>query len=309
MAQSTRARGHRAGILIALAAALTYGWVPKFARLAFLNGVPALETVACRTFVVAVMLAAVSLVQGGSFRVPPAARTGFLLQCLATFFVSSCYLASLQFLPVTVSVIIFYTFPLLVLLAAPVVEGHVPSLVQCAIALAGFAGLFIAVGPASGGLNVIGLTLAFLGSVGCALQFFSGRMIARHMNPSAFGSLVHLIILPVIVAGALYFGGGKFALLGSATGPWALSSVALVCVTYLGGYFLHMSSVQKAPSSVVAPYFNAEPIISTGLAVIVLGETMTRNQMLGGSIVLAALLAGSFLARRGTPLVAGADHG
>ena len=44
-------------------------------------------------------------------------------------------------------------------------------------------------------------------------------------------------------------------------------AVALVSFTYLGGYFFHMSSVRAAPSSVVAPYFNLEPIVSTLIAV------------------------------------------
>ncbi|MFO1032699.1 MAG: DMT family transporter [Hyphomicrobiales bacterium] len=295
---SSHVSSHVTGIFLALAAALCYGWVPNFARLAFLNGVPALETVTCRTLVVAVVLGVIGLARGDSFAVPPAARKGLVLQMIATFLVSSCYLASVQYLPVTLSVIIFYTFPLMVLVASPLVERHMPRLPQVLIALVGFAGLFIAVGPVFSGANALGLSLAFLGALGCALQFFTGRMVARHMAPTAFGSLVHLAIFPLILGLAWHFGGVLALMAPAGLGPWAIFSVLLVCITYLGGYFLHMSSVQQAPSSVVAPYFNAEPVVSTTLAFVVLGETMTRNQLLGGGLVLAALLAGSMLQRR-----------
>ena len=46
-------QSHLPGVLLALGAAIIYGAVPNFARLAFLNGVPALETVFYRTTVVA----------------------------------------------------------------------------------------------------------------------------------------------------------------------------------------------------------------------------------------------------------------
>ena len=129
------------------------------------------------------------------------------------------------------------------------------------------------------------------------MQFFSGRMLSRHLTPAAFGSMVHLAIWPVILALALAFGGQRLQLVGGGTdlGPNALLAVALVSVTYLCGYFLHMSSVRAAPSSVVAPYFNLEPIVSTVIAVVILGEAMTFNQWVGGAMVFAALVMSGFL--------------
>ena len=294
---------HLTGVLLALAAASVYGAVPNFARLAFLNGVPALETVFYRTSVVAVVLAIVAIVRGESFRLTRAALPGFLYQSLATLMVSACYLASVQFLPVTLSVIIFYLFPVLIILAAPLAEGRTPGWARLGVALLGFAGLVVAVGPAFEHVSVLGLVLAFLGAVGCMMQFFSGRMLSRHLTPAAFGSLVHLAIWPVMLGLALVFGNSTLALVDgtSPLGPHAVMAVGLVAIAYLGGYFFHMSSVRAAPSSVVAPYFNLEPIISTGLAVLVLGEAMTFNQWAGGAMVFAALVISGFLPEKVRP--------
>lgn len=300
MIQALRKSGFALGIGFALISAVIYGVVPNFARLAFLNGVPALETVLYRTSAVGVMLAIIAVLRNESFVVKPAARGAFVFQCLATLLVSSCYLASVQFLPVTLSVILFYTFPILVLLTAPLIERRRPGLMRLAVCALGFLGLWVAVGPALEKFNILGIILAFLGAVGCAMQFFSGRMIGRHMTPAAFGSLVHIAIWPVMVLLTLYFGGGHLALVdGSGLGPWALSSVGLVCLAYLGGYSFHMMSVRAAPSSVVAPYFNLEPIMSTAVAVFVLGEAMTTNQWMGGAMVFAALVLSGFIGEKG----------
>jgi drug/metabolite transporter (DMT)-like permease len=289
-------------ILLALAAASVYGAVPNFARMAFQNGVPALETVLYRTSLVAVALALLAIVRGESFRVNRASGPSFVVQCLATLMVSACYLASVQFLPVTLSVIIFYLFPVLVILAAPVVEGRFPGWARLGIALLAFAGLVVAIGPAIEDISLLGVGLAFLGAVGCAMQFFSGRQLSRHLTPAAFGSLVHLSIWPFMLLLTMLFGPGTLTLLdGQAPlGERAALAVSVVCIAYLGGYFFHMSSVRAAPSSVVAPYFNLEPIISTGLAVFVLGEVMTLNQWIGGGMVFAALLVAGFLPDRQT---------
>ncbi|MBK8769968.1 MAG: DMT family transporter [Rhizobiales bacterium] len=288
---------HLTGVLLALGAATIYGAVPNFARLAFLNGVPALENVFYRTSTVAVVLAIVAVVRGESFRIRAEAWPSFLYQCLATLMVSACYLASVQFLPVTLSVIIFYLFPVLILLAAPLAEGRVPGFARLGVALLGFSGLAVSVGPAFDQVSVLGLVLAFLGAVGCMMQFFSGRMLSRHLTPAAFGSLVHIAIWPIMLCLALGFGGNTLRLIdGQAlTGSLAFLAVALVSVAYVGGYFLHMSSVRAAPSSVVAPYFNLEPIVSTMLAVFILGEAMSINQWIGGAMVFAALVISGLL--------------
>ena len=168
---------HLTGIVLALSAAAIYGAVPNFARLAFLNGVPALETVFYRTSAVALVLGLVAVARGESFRLTRISWPSFVFQSLATLMVSACYLASVQFLPVTLSVIIFYLFPVLIVLAAPLAEGRFTGVARLGVALLGFAGLVVAIGPAFESVSALGLILAFLGAVGCMPQLFSGRLL------------------------------------------------------------------------------------------------------------------------------------
>ena len=182
LAAASPRSGYFLGIGFAVAAASFYGCVPNFARAAFSNGVPAIETVFLRTSVIAIVLGIVASVHRESFRIPYAAWKSFIAQALATFVVSTCYLASVQFIPVGLAVIIFFAFPVIVVLASPIVEGHAPSLERIGIAVLAFIGLGIAVGPGFETLDIRGVLLAAAAAVGCALQFFSGRTVSTFIT-------------------------------------------------------------------------------------------------------------------------------
>jgi drug/metabolite transporter (DMT)-like permease len=287
--------GYIIGIVFALAAASFYGCVPNFARAAFSNGVPAIETVFMRTSVIAVVLSIVAVIRNESFVIPHGAWKSFFAQALATFVVSASYLASVQFIPVGLAVIIFFAFPVIVVLASPIVEGHAPSLARIGIALLAFIGLGIAVGPGFETLDIRGVLLAAAAALGCALQFFSGRALGQYLSPAVFGSLVHLAIWPLVLAVVIYAGSGQIRLLSGSSSAMGLMFVAAVCLVYVGGYFFHMSSLKAAPASVVAPYFNWEPILTTIISGLLLGETLKPNQYGGGALVLAALVLAGFV--------------
>ncbi|WP_373502500.1 DMT family transporter [Aestuariivirga sp.] len=286
------------GIACALGAAALYGLVPNFTRGAFVNGVPSMESTLFRTYVIAIIFAMVAVVQGKRFAIPRAAWPSFAGQSLATIFVSIGYLVSVQFIPVGLAVIIFYLFPVLVMLAAPLVEGRNPGLPRILISIVAFAGLAIVIGPSFDSLDIRGILLAALAAIGAALQFFSGRAISRYLTPSVFGSLVHIAILPPMLAIALYTGGGTIQIFPGGTATSAgLAFMAGLGAVYVFGYMGQMLSLRFAPASTVAPFYNLEPVVTTGIAAAFLGERLQANQYAGGGLVLAALVASSLIGR------------
>lgn len=286
------------GIVCAFGAAAMYGLMPNFVRAAFEGGVPPVESTLARTFLISVMFSVLAVIQGQSFVIPRPAIPSFLWQAVSTLLVSVCYLGSVQFISVGLAVIIFYFFPVLIMLSAPLIEGRNPGLFRMLIAVMAFIGLGVAVGPSFQTLDIRGLLLATLGTLGATIQFFSGRTISRYMATSVFGSLVHVAILPPFFVIVLYFGGGKLALLpgGSATST-GLAFVAGLAVLYVVAYMVQMLSLRFATASTVAPYYNIEPVIATLAAVAILGETLAINQYIGGAIVLAALVLSSLAGR------------
>ncbi len=284
------------GIACALGAAMIYGLVPNFVRGGIENGVAAVETTFFRTAVIAIVLAIAAILASSKFTIPRAAMPSFAAQVVATLIVSVGYLASVQFIPVGLAAIIFYTFPVIIMLAAPLIEGRPPGLPRILVALVAFSGLAVAVGPRFESLDIRGILLAAAAAVFCALQSFSGRSISRYMTPAVFGSLVHLAILPVTLLIVLYAGSGKIGFFPGGTASAAgLAFMAGGAIVYVGGYFLHMQSLRYAPASTVAPFFNLEPMIATAVAALLLGERLAINQYVGGGMVLTALATSSFV--------------
>lgn len=291
-------KGNSLGIVFALMAASFYGCVPNFAKSAFVHGFPAIETVLMRTSAIAVILGIVARLRGESFYVPRAAVLSFTGQALATLIVSTCYLASIQFIPVGLAVIIFFAFPVIITITAPVVEGKSISLARMAVAVLAFIGLGISIGAGFDTLDIRGVLLAAMAAVGCALQFFSGRALTRSLKPAACASLVHIAIWPFVLALALASGDHHLKVLAGETEPMAYVFVGGACLAYVGGYFFHMSSLKAAPASTVAPYFNLEPIVTTVISTALLAETLKPHQYGGGALVLAALLLASLIGKR-----------
>lgn len=287
------------GIACALGAAALYGLVPNFVRAAYENGVPPIESTLFRTFVIAIAFAIVAVIQGVRLTIPRAAVPSFAGQAISTLFVSVAYLGSVQFIPVGLAVIIFFLFPVIIMLTAPLVEGRNPGLLRLLVALLAFGGLAVAVGPNFESLDMRGILLAGLGSAGAAVQFFSGRAISHYMTPAAFGSLVHLAILPPILVIALYAGSGtlRFFPGGTVTGA-GLLFVSGVGAVYVVAYMVQMLSLRFAPASSVAPFYNLEPVVTTAIAAAILGERLQINQYAGGGVVLAALVASSLIGRQ-----------
>jgi drug/metabolite transporter (DMT)-like permease len=279
------------GIAFAVAAASSYALVPNLVRSAYKSGVPALEAVCVRTAIVALVLFVLARSKSITFAVPKAARPGFALMFVATFAVSTCYLSAVQFINVGMATTFFYTFPVIIAVASPLLAGRRPSGLLLGLATLAFAGLVMVTGPVFQSLDWRGVVLALVSAFGCALQFFSGRMLSRHMQPASFGSLIHLLLLPVVIAVTFYVGAGEVKLTQFA--PLSVPVIAVLCmaVTYCAGYFFHMSAVNKAPSDVVAPYFNLEPVLAIVIATLFLGEKLGAVQIAGIALVIVALIA------------------
>jgi len=70
-------------------------------------------------------------------------------------------------------------------------------------------------------------------------------------------------------------------------------SIALVMfsgVLYMGGLLFYLRALQSEEASVVAPFFQAAPLFGYVLAYLVLGETLSTRQMIGGALIVVGTL-------------------
>lgn len=276
------------GLTLAFISAGLYALTSIGAALAYGEGTNPHTFIWLRFGVAALILTLVALALGRSFRVPRRGLLALLGTGIGTLGMSNGYLTSIAFIPVSLAVLIFYTFPLLVGLAEALLQRRVPSPLALACYLVAFGGLALSLGPSFESLDWRGIALAGLASLSGVLTMLSSRRLAALAEPlpiAALASLVSLVsmslLLPLI---------GPFAWPASSTG-WLL--VAGACACFFTAFALAILAVRYAPAGPVAMMYNFEPALTVIISLLFLGAQLSSWQLLGVALVLGALFASS----------------
>ncbi len=274
------------GFLFALAAAASYGLNIAFARLASFDGVSGTAIVFYRVILVLVLAGIAIPLLRQSLRVVPGERLPLAILSGVTAVVGLAYLSSVAFIPVTVAVVILYTFPMLIVIAAPFIDGTPRDLPRLGLAALAFVGVTLVVGPNLAGLDWRGLALAGIASVGAAIQFFSAARCPRTPTLSKI-VWIHLLVLPITALIGL--GLGDLPMPGTLlNAPFA---VAATIAGYVVGFGFQILALARSNAAAAGIAFCAEPVVAALSSMIVLGERMDAVQAVGGLLVIAAIIA------------------
>lgn len=289
------------GLLFGMLSASSFALAAPFARLAFENGVAPVDAVAVRAMVAFFVLSLIIKLSGQKFHVPRDARMPLLGLGLSTTLISCAYLSSVTFIPVGVAVIIFFTFPIFILVLSPFIEKTRFGLDRFVIGLIALFGLYLAVGSTASLANLDwrGVVLAGLGAIAGTGQIFFGRAVARKAHGPTMIWGAHFIILPLTIVISQIFGGALFTSAGfSSVMGLGFVAIGVICLGYLSGYLFQMRALANAPASYIGSVFNVEPIVSTSLAAYLFSERLAGVQYAGGALVLTALVLSSALSLR-----------
>ncbi|QCI64825.1 DMT family transporter [Phreatobacter stygius] len=284
------------GITAALAGAVAYGVNIVFARMATQQGVSAADLVFLRVFLMMGAVAATLALAGGSLKVETRDRPLLILVGITSGCLGLAYFFAVSFVPIGIAAVIFYTFPLLILIASPFIDGERFTLQRLGVFALAFGGLAIALGPTLGGIDMRGVLLAALASVLAASQFFAAARAGARISPAALLFWSHVVIMPIAGLVALANGLGQLSALG---GAWFAATMTML--GYLVGFAFQMLSARNAPPALVGLVFCLEPVVAIVTANFVLGETLSAPQMVGSLLVLTALVASSLAELRREP--------
>jgi len=279
--------------MLALGGASAYGINIVFARMAADAGISGVSVVFYRVLLMLVAVVAIVLFTRRSLLVPKGERVAVALLGLSSTGVGVAYISSIAFIPVTVAVVIFYTFPILIVLLSPLVDGGGRRPELLLIALVAFAGVAFVVGPAFGELDWRGIALAALASVSGTLQFFAATRTRRTDTLSKV-FWVNVMVAPSSVAIGLAF--------GALAPPEALAAapvvMLLVVATFMIAMLLQLAALIRAPAVVIGLAFCAEPLVASLASALLLGERLGPVQILGGALVIGAIAANVLIENR-----------
>ena len=273
-----------AGPTMLLGSAACYGLNIPYARMAAALGYSGPSLVVLRVGLMLALAALAALALRQSLAVPGRERAGLAGLGLASALVGLAYVSSVSFIPVGIAVLVFYTFPLIILAATPFVDGASLTARQLVACIVAFAGIALAIGPSLGMLDWRGLALAALASLSAAAQlFFASRAPGGGGLASMFW--VQVAILPVALAVALWFG-GPAPQTGSGAAFWP---IVLTTAFFIVGFVLQIRGLAHTSAAAGGLIYCLEPVVAVASAAWILGERLAALQYFGVALVLTAV--------------------
>lgn len=292
--KSTASANWYKGLQWALITPMFLGTVPILAKLAYAAGVNVLTVVAFRTIFASLILwLAVYIFQRKYIHTSSPAIISSLVVGAINGIGSIFFYASLTRIDASLGQLVNITYLIFVTLLLRL-SGQAISFVTVIRTLLAVFGIYVLTIGGAGTPDWIGVGMMLVGAIMFAIHLVMGQRIlyetpAPTMTLYALTAMAGVVtiawlIYPVDLTTVSFVGWRAIILMGLVTG---ISRLTL----FLG--VKHMGSMQTALLNIL------EVVVSIGLAIVFLGESLTTTQLLGAAILLGSILLVRF--ERGVP--------
>ena len=208
-----------------------------------------------------------------------------LLLGVFSYMITVFNLSSIVYIPVSLTTIVFYTHPALVVLATALVMRSRVNSVELAAVAAAFCGLFIALEVSFTSLHPLGLGFACGSALTVAVMYVVSN---RLLDASDFVEVTFYMALGAALLSALAVTHeGGMVIPASLSGTTLVILVTVLFMIAITSMFLSIELIGSVPTSMLT---NVEPLTAIAVAVTVLGEPLPIAVGLGAFIVVAAIL-------------------
>jgi len=279
-----------AGVACIVASATAFGAMPIFGKLAYADGVDVPSLLFLRFGLAGALMVVVMRVRGMAW---PRGRNLLLLVAMGGLgYVgqSFCYFAALQYASAGLTALLLYLYPAIVTVLSAVLARRRLSPMRMLAVLATLFGTGLAVGG-----SLAGSTLGILLGATAALIYSVYILVGERVTPvsGAMASATVIMLAAALVCGLAVLVRGP-ALPGSVVGWAAVVSIAtLSTAVAVITFFAGMARLGAADAATLS---TLEPVVSIVLAAMFLDEALGQWQIVGGAIVLGAVI---LLARSG----------
>jgi drug/metabolite transporter (DMT)-like permease len=277
--------------LFAVAVSLAAGHVA--ARLAFANGVNVITAATVRSVGAGLLLLLLlRLRREAVLPLPPAFKSTIVLGVLIAA-QTVCIQVAVALMPVTLAILVFYTYPFLTGVASSLL-GDERFTLRLAIALvAAFVGLALVLGVEPQPVSVWGVMAA----LGAAVTFTGAVVLAPRFAPNLSTPLrtFYMLATTAAIFIAASTASGAFDWPSGEPGAIGLAGLTLGYALGIIGLFLLLPRLGAVQTAIV---LNLEPVAVAGIAWLALGEALTPLQIAGAVIVVATIISFQAVGRR-----------
>ena len=297
------------GPLLCLLSAGGFGAMAIFGKLAYDAGVGIEDLLLMRFALAAVLLSAFAAATGALRAVPRrSVLTGLGMGAIGYATQAGLYFGALKRMDASLLALILYVYPALVLIGAVALGRERASVRRVAaliIALTGTA--IVLVGAASGSLDALGTAMGFGAALAYTVYILVGDRAA--VPPVALSAFVCLGATFTFALASVMHGGPRLTF-GADGWAWVVAIAVVSTVAAILCFFAGLARVGPSVASILS---TLEPVVTVALAATAFGESLGAVQVVGGALVLGAVLVMQWPTRRDGRLgrhgnEAGAEH-
>ena len=199
---------------------------------------------------------------------------------------SGSLLASIYFLPVSLAVVIFYTYPILTMAGEKILDRQRPGPIEVICFLFAFLGLVLALNiQIDQTINPIGLAFGIMAAVGMSTSYLISDRKIKDIPPeqsTLYLAGTGLILISLFIVVTQSFNLGE-------TNALNLLFIFLASFSFAIAFFLMFKGINLIGAVNTAMILNLEPIFTIGLAFVILHEVLSSIQLMGAVCVLLAI--------------------
>lgn len=276
------------GILVVLFSAASFGAVTPFARIAYDRGVNMITVMIARYAVAGIAVILYLAWHRNPWRLSGSLLWKTLGLALVLGVASYTYLGSNKYIPVSLSVLIYYTYPILVSLLAFLVgkrrmigKDRVAHYLTFGGQLLSLLGLLFMLRLSWNVLNLTGVLMVAFSAVSFALVFTFGNRLLQAIRPMVLN--LYIAIVNTIFFAVVGMLGKGFSQPGDYQGWIGTMGVAFFFMIGFLGLFVGVNMIGPSRAACLT---NIQPVITISLAILLLAEPFSSWQFFGGGAVI-----------------------
>ena len=282
------------GVIFALVAGILFGLIGPTTKIAYNSGASVALTIFLRYAVASIIILPFIPYQKNLLEIFTKNLKYFLSISAGSILLTLGLLTSVIFIEVSLTILIFCLYPIYVLFFSIIIDKEKISLTVKILFFVTFLGIVLVIGPSFKVINIIGILLAFLASLGStSMIIVNQKMSIKGISPipinifiNVFNTIFFFVILKIFFSLNFNFDINIYLL------------ILIPSVCYSFALLSQLIAIPKIGQSYTALFLYLEPVIGVLGAVFLLKENLETYQIIGASIVIISLLSASFISRR-----------
>ena len=282
------------GVIFALVAGILFGLIGPTTKIAYNAGASVPIAIFLRYAVATIIILPFLPYQKNLFDVFKKNLKYFISISVGSIFLTLGLLTSVKFIEVSLTILIFCLYPIYVLIYSIIVDKEKILLSVKILFLITFIGIIMVLGPSFKVINLLGVTLAIVASLGAtSMIIINQKMSSKGISPipinifiNMFNVIFFFIVLKIFFSLDFDFPINIFLL------------ILIPSICYSFALLSQLIAIPKIGQSYTALFLYLEPVVGVLGAVFLLKENLETYQIIGASIVIISLLSASFISRR-----------